>query len=112
MPAIYRAELAIRISPLVPDPDAIVFQVRDVRVAGDEPEKLVDDRLQMQLLGGETGEAVRKIETHLVAEDGQGSRAGAVGPLGAVVEDVLDQVEILSHWTLSQTGSLVRVREG
>ena len=44
-----------------------------------EPEQLVDDRLEVQLLGGDERKAGGQIEAHLVAEHAERAGAGAVG---------------------------------
>jgi hypothetical protein len=53
--AVDRAKVAVGVGPLVPDADAVVLQVSDVGVALQEPEQLVDDGLEVDLLGGEQG---------------------------------------------------------
>ena len=68
-----------------------------VGLAAQEPEQLVDDRLQVQLLRRDGGEALRQIEARLVAEDRERAGAGAVALLYAVLEDVADEVEVLLH---------------
>ena len=95
--AVDRAEIAALVGPFVPDADAVLLQIFDVGVAGQEPEQLVDDRFQVQLLGGDQRKAVGEIEAHLMAEHRQRAGAGAVALLHAVGEDVLHQVEILAH---------------
>ena len=67
----------------------MVLEVLDIGVAAQEPQQLVDDGAEVEFLGGEQGEAVLQGETHLVAEDAHRACAGAVQPLGAVVEHVL-----------------------
>ena len=62
-----------------------------------EPEQLVDDRLQVQLLGGDQREALGEVEAHLMAEHRERAGAGAVALLHAVGEHVLHQIEILAH---------------
>ena len=47
------AELAIRAGPFVPDADAPILQPAHIGLAAQEPQKFDDDRLQMQLLGGQ-----------------------------------------------------------
>ena len=54
-------------------------QIAGVGVAGQEPQKLVDDRLHVQLLGGDERKPVGQIEAHLVPEDGQRPGARPVG---------------------------------
>ena len=57
----------------------------------------MDDRLDVQLLGGGEREPGAKIEAHLVAEHGHRAGAGAVALLHAVREHVFHQFEILPH---------------
>jgi hypothetical protein len=75
----------------------VVVEVFDIGVARQEPEKLVDDRFQMQLLGGEQRKGGREIEPHLMAEHRQGAGPGTVALFHAVGEDAFHQVEILAH---------------
>ena len=95
--AVDRAEIAALVGPLVPDAHAVLVEIFDVGVAGEEPEQLVDDRFDVQLLGGEQREALVERKAHLMAEHRQRAGAGAVALLHAVVEDVLHQIEILAH---------------
>src|ERR1041384_1706295 len=74
--AVDRTELAVLVGPLVPDRHAVLLQVAHVRVALQEPQQLVDDRLHVQLLGREQRKALREVETHLAAEHGARARAG------------------------------------
>lgn len=92
-----RAELTLLVGPLVPDADAALLEPAHVGVAAQEPQQLTDDRAQVQLLRREGREALRQVEAHLVAEDAPGARAGAVGLVHAVVPDVLEEVEVLTH---------------
>src|SRR5690606_28139300 len=52
---------------------------------------------QVQLLGGDQREPGIEVEPHLPAEHRAGACACAVGLLGAVVEDVAQQVQVLFH---------------
>src|SRR5690606_2271177 len=76
--AVYGAELAALVRPLVPDRDPIAAQILDVRVAGQEPQQLVNDRAQMQLLRRQQRKAFAEVEAHLMTEHAERSRAGAV----------------------------------
>ena len=67
MLAVDGAELAVRVGPLVPDPDAVTVQRAHVRVAGEEPEQLVDDRFQVQLLGRQQRELLAIDEKKLLS---------------------------------------------
>ncbi len=110
--AVYGAEVAVFVGPFVPDGYVIFFQVADVGVAFEKPKQLVDDGAQVELFGGEQGEALGEVETHLVAEHGTGAGAGAVGFVGAVAEDVLHEVEIGLHGVIGlgvEMGCIVHV---
>ena len=64
--------------PLVPDAHARVLQRLHVRLAAHEPEQLVHDRFDVELLRREERKALTQIEAHLVTEDAARARAGAV----------------------------------
>jgi hypothetical protein len=76
--AIDRSEIAVRIGPFVPDGDAVLLQIADIGVAAQEPDQLVDDRFQVQLLGRDQRKALGEVEAHLVAEHRERAGAGAV----------------------------------
>ena len=95
--AVDRPEVAALVGPFVPDAHAVLVEIFDVGVAGQEPEQLVDDRLQVQLLGGEQREAVGEIEAHLIAEHRQRAGAGAVALFRAAAQNVFHQIEVLAH---------------
>jgi hypothetical protein len=46
----------------------MLVEIFNVGVAGEEPEQLVGNRFEVQLLGGGEREAVRQVEAHLMAE--------------------------------------------
>ena len=69
----------------------------DIRVAAQEPEQFVDDRFEMDFLGGEQRETVSQIEPGLRAEDGTRAGAGAVSLELAVFQHMPQQIEILDH---------------
>src|SRR5690349_15090745 len=92
-----RTEIAAGVRPFIPDRDAVLLQIADIGVAGEEPQQLVDDRLDMQLLGRDQREALAEVEAHLVAEHALGAGARAVALDDALVENVLQQVVILLH---------------
>jgi hypothetical protein len=50
-----RAQFSALIRPFVPDAHAMFLQIPDVRIAGQKPQQLMDDRFQMQLLGRDQG---------------------------------------------------------
>src|SRR4030095_1328003 len=73
--AVDRPQLAVFISPLVPDRNAAFLEVADVRLAAQEPEQLVNDRPRVQLLRSYERKTLPQVESHLIAKDAQ--RAGA-----------------------------------
>ena len=75
----------------------MLVEIADVRLAAEEPQQLVDDRLEVQLLGRHQRKAVGQVEPHLVAEDAPRAGAGAVALGDAFVENPLHQIEVLSH---------------
>jgi len=68
---------------------AVLLQIAHVGIPVQEPQQLVDDGPQVQLLGGQQRKTRRQVEAHLVAEDRERARARPVLPGRAVVEDVL-----------------------
>src|SRR3954463_2610823 len=60
--AIDRAEIAFIVGPLVPDADVAVLEPADVRVAAQEPEKLDDDRAEVQFLRRQQWKTLTEIE--------------------------------------------------
>ena len=91
------AQVAVRVGPFVPDAHTVLLQIFHIGVAFEKPQQLVDNRFEVQLLGGEQGEPVVQVESHLIAEYAMGTRARAVLFEDTVVEHMLQQVEILFH---------------
>ena len=54
------------------------MQVRNIRVAAQEPEQLVDDGAQMQFLGRNDRKTLAQIETHLIAEHAESPGTGPI----------------------------------
>ncbi len=69
----------------------------DVGVAAQEPEQFVDDRFEVDLLGGEQRKALAKRKAGLRAEDGARAGAGAVGLGTTLLEDEAQEVVVLFH---------------
>ncbi|MOA38626.1 hypothetical protein D3C78_1603310 [compost metagenome] len=95
--AIDGAEIAVFVSPFIPDGNAIFLEIGNIGIALQEPQEFMDDRAQMQLLGGENRKTLRKVETHLVTENRARARAGAVPAVGAGFHDMPEKIEILFH---------------
>src|SRR5438105_2061452 len=92
-----RPELAVRVSPLIPDRHVVLAEPPDVRLAAEEPQQLVDNRTKMQLLRGEQRKTGGQVEAQLGSENAERARAGAIRFRVAVIEDVLDELEVLLH---------------
>lgn len=77
--------------------DVIAMESRDVGVATEKPDQLGDDRAQVELLGGQQGEALVEVKAHLVPKDATDPHACAVGLIVSIIEDFLEQVEVGFH---------------
>src|SRR6185436_9013561 len=76
--AVDRPEIAVLRSPIVPDRDAVLLQPARIPVTAEEPQQLVGDRGEVHLLGRDEWKAVAQVEAHLVPEDTDRARTGAV----------------------------------
>ena len=95
--AVDRAEVAVLVGPLVPDAHAVVFQVLNIGVALQKPQQLMNDGFEMHFLGGQQRKAGVQIKAQLRAEHAYRAGAGAVAFLRAVVEHVLQKINVLAH---------------
>ena len=95
--AIDRAKVTVLVGPFVPDGDTVVLEILDVGVAGDEPQKFINDRFQVNFLGGQKRETFGEVEAHLVAEDAFGAYAGAVMLDHTIVHYMTQKILILFH---------------
>ena len=75
---VHRPQFAVFIGPFIPDTHAMVFEIFDVGVAGDEPKQFIDDGFQVYFLGGQQRETVLKVKPHLVSEQAGSAGAGPV----------------------------------
>ena len=57
----------------------------------------MDNRFQMQFLGGDKRKSLGQIKPHLVAEHRQGARTGAVGLACALIQDAAQKIMIGKH---------------
>ena len=90
--SIDRAEVAVLIGPFVPNGISVVFEIFDVGVTADEPQKLVDNGFEMNFLGCQERKALAQVETHLIAEHALGADSGAVCLDRAVFHYVAEKV--------------------
>ena len=95
--AVHGAEVSVLVGPFIPDGNLVVLKVFDIGVALDEPQKLVNDRFEMDLLGGQKRSSRREVEAHLVAQNPFGPHSGAVCLDRPLVHYFLRHVLGLSH---------------
>ena len=89
------------VSPCIPDVDILFLKGLLVGVAGEEPEKFLDDSSRKHLLCGQQREPFAQVVSALCAEYALRADTGPVGLDGTVVEDVTKYVEILFHYVLA-----------
>ena len=95
--AIDAAQVAPRIGPFIPDRDPVFVQVPDVGVPAQEPQQLVDDRFDVELLGGQQRESFRQRKPCLRAKHRVGAGAGAVRFEFSFLQHQAKQFVILQH---------------
>src|SRR4029450_13768852 len=98
--SIHAAEVTIFVSPFIPNGDTVLVEIVNVCVAAQEPEQLVDDRFDVQLLGCEQRESRSvgtQIKARLGAEDRQRPRAGAIVARLTVLEHESEKIVVLPH---------------
>ena len=101
--AVHGPQVAILIGPLIPDAHASLLQPAHIGTAFQKPEKLVNDRAQMQFLGREAREALAQITANLPTEHADSARAGPVFPAHPVGEHIIKQCQILMHSRIGLT---------
>src|SRR5262245_35457191 len=75
----------------------MLVEITHIRRAFQEPEQLVDDRLHVQLLGGDERKALLQIEAHLVAEQSERAGPGAVRLSASALAHAGEEIEILAQ---------------
>ena len=88
--AIYRPQAAVLIRPFIPYAYSMFFEISNIGIALQEPQQLIDNRLQVQLFSGHQGETLLQVEPHLVTKTAGGACAGTVGFFGAGVYYMLE----------------------
>ena len=92
-------KIAVLIGPFVPNRDPVFVEIANIRIAGQKPQKLVDDALEEHLFRGDEGKAFREVEAHLVTENTNGSGTCAVAFLCALFQDAFNEIVVLLHVT-------------
>src|SRR5262249_50545126 len=93
------AKLSLLVRPFIPNRDPALAQIIHVRVAAEEPEEFMNDRLEMQLFGREQRKTCPQIVTRLGAKNGKGPRAGAIAPRPPLFQNKPEQIMVLPHVT-------------
>src|SRR5262249_40068469 len=105
LPPVDRPKLAVLVGPFVPDGYAVLVEITNIRRSLQEPEQLVDDRLDVQILGSDERKAVFEVEAHLRAEQTQRARAGAVPFAEPIMANPGEKIEILPQGELLSSES-------
>ena len=87
-----RAEVTVLVRPLVPYGNSVILEILDVGISCNEPQKFMDNRLEMHLLGSEKRKTFAEVETHLIAEDALRSGTGAIRLHCSVFTDMSQQI--------------------
>src|SRR5207344_1360586 len=95
--AVHRTQFSPLIGPFIPNTHAMLLKIPDIRIAGQKPQQLMDDRFQMQLLGRDQRKAFTERKPHLMSEHRQRTRARPVAFFDPAAQDKFHQVEILAH---------------
>ncbi len=90
-------QVAIFVGPLIPDANPVFLEVFHIRVTFEKPQQLMDNRLKMELLGGQQRETILEIESHLITEHTPCAGTGTVSFLNPVIHYMLQQRQILLH---------------
>ena len=64
----------------------------------------MENAAQVQLLGGQQGKSLRQIEAHLVSEGADRARARTIVLSNAVIQNVLEIIEVLAHRGMMDQG--------
>ena len=89
--------VVVAVGIVVPNMHTIIYEVLDVGVARKEPQQLVDNALQKDLLGRKQRKSLGEVKAHLVTKNRLCARSRAVGLDYALVLNSGKEVEILFH---------------
>ena len=65
---VYRSEIAVFVSPFVPDPHSVLLKILDIGISCNEPEEFIYDGFQVKFLGGQKRKALPEVKAHLMSE--------------------------------------------
>lgn len=92
-----RSQVAVLISPLIPDLDVPLLQPAHVRVTAQEPDQLAKHSASVDLLRRHERKPLAQIEAHLMAEDTERASTCTVTLLDPLFEDLAHKVQVLLH---------------
>jgi hypothetical protein len=96
--AIDGTQVSFFVGPGIPNVNIVVCEIFDVGVTGKEPEKFMDDSFEEDFSRRHQREALRQVKAQLRPKNALGPGPGPVAPGNAVIEDVLQKIEVLFHW--------------
>ena len=77
--SLFHTQLVIvTVGIVIPNMHSIINEILDIGVTIQKPQKLVNNSLQKDLLGGQKRKALRKIKAHLMSENGLCACTGTV----------------------------------
>src|SRR6185295_20308882 len=90
--AVNAAEVALLVGPFIPDAHAVVVQIFDIGITAKEPQKLINDRLEMKFFRSEQWESFRQGKTGLRAENAICAGSSAIGFKFSLIENKAQQI--------------------
>ena len=87
---INRTQVAIFVSPFIPNGHLVVMQILDVRIALQEPQQFMDNRAQMKLFRGQARESLGQVIAALAAKNRAGSRTRTVRTIHPIFQNILE----------------------
>jgi len=102
--AVDGTQLSVRGSPGVPYRSVLGQIVVDIGASAQEPEQLSEHGVEQDFFGGDERKPFAQIVFGLHAEQGEGSRAGAIFLALPFVENLTQQLVVLAHRGLPREG--------
>ena len=90
--SINRPQIAVFVSPFVPNSHLVVVQVLDVCITLQKPQQFMDNRAKVKLFRRQARETLGKVVAALASKHGARSRTGTVGAIHPVFHNIFEQV--------------------
>ena len=87
-----RTQVAIFISPFVPNRNLVIVQVLDIRIALQKPQQFVYDTALVEFLSRVAREALGKVKAGLAAEHRTSAGASAVRTVYTVIDNIFEKI--------------------